>query len=478
MIGERQRLIVLTDIAGGLENDDIQSMARLLLYADGIDLEGLIAVTSCWQRRGGKPKNAAFIHRLIDRYEAALPNLRRHSSGYPNAAFLRTLVTTGIPVFGAGLGDGFGEARFNDVPGVRLIIEALTSDDPRPLWVALWGGANTLAQAIWALEQTVTSEELEVMLAKLRVHAISDQDAGGHWLRDRFGERIFTIVSPSPTSGDKFYRFATWPGIAADTSSHGSEDGTTGGGFRGANTALVSRRWIRRNIRRGAYGRGYPLHRFVMEGDTPSFLGLIPNGLNVPERPDLGGWGGRYQYRTPTGLRGDRRETSAIWTDIADTVVGLDGETHTSPQASIWRWREHFQNDFAGRIKWTLAPNYDGANHPPTVQLSRADVLEVDAGDSVVFDASTSVDPDGDNLVFRWSQYPEPEDSSLVTVTADGPRCKVEFSDRAGGAVLHLLVAVTDDGTPPLTSYCRVTLRVQALNSAASDLQAGLSGPE
>ena len=36
-----------------------------------------------------------------------------------------------------------------------------------------------------------------------------------------------------------------------------------------------------------------------MEGDTPSFFRLIPNGLNQPEHPDYGGWGGRYQLYKP-----------------------------------------------------------------------------------------------------------------------------------------------------------------------------------
>ncbi|MFI8778125.1 nucleoside hydrolase-like domain-containing protein [Brachybacterium paraconglomeratum] len=461
----RQRLVVLTDIGGGLENDDIQSMARLLLYADGIDLEGLVAVTSCWQRRGGRPKHAALIRRLIDRYAAVLPHLREHSSEYPDATFLHSLVTTGVPVFGAGPGSGFGQSRFDAVPGVQLLVKALTSEDARPLWVALWGGANTLAQALWMLERSETPGDLAEILSKLRVHAISDQDAGGHWIRDHFGERIFTIVSPSPAVGDDHYRFATWPGISADSFTHGSDDGVGGGGFGGADASLVSRKWIRANIRQGKYGRGYPLHRYLMEGDTPSFLGLIPNGLNVPERPDLGGWGGRYEYRIPTGSRGGRRERAPIWTETSDTVTGIDGEIRTSPQASIWRWRNDFQNDFAARIRWTTAPRYDGANHPPRALLAHADVLDVDAGELVVLDAGPSVDPDGDALTFRWSMYPELDAAPSTAMVTDGPRCRVHVAEGLEGATLHVVVAVSDDGTPPLTAYRRVTLRVNARRS-------------
>ena len=111
---------------------------------------------------------------------------------------------------------------------------------------------------------------------------------------------------------------------------------------------------------------------FIMEGDTPSFLGLIDNGLNAYRRPDWGGWGGRYVYRQPYG------ETHAIWTqggdefkrvDSRDTVIGVDGKEHTSDQATIWRWREAFQNDFAARMTWTVA-DFAHANHNPVAVVN------------------------------------------------------------------------------------------------------------
>jgi hypothetical protein len=42
----RHRLVVLTDM--GADNDDSQSMVRLLLYANEIDIEGLVATTSTY----------------------------------------------------------------------------------------------------------------------------------------------------------------------------------------------------------------------------------------------------------------------------------------------------------------------------------------------------------------------------------------------------------------------------------------------
>ena len=104
-----------------------------------------------------------------------------------------------------------------------------------------------------------------------------------------------------------------------------------------------------------------------MEGDTPSFLGLIDNGLDAWRRPDWGGWGGRYIWRTPHG------ETHPIWTQggdmfsrvtSQDTVRAADGRDYISDQATIWRWREAFQNDFAARMDWTVTDPAH-ANHNP-----------------------------------------------------------------------------------------------------------------
>ena len=44
----KQRLIVLTDIEA--DPDDSQSLVRLLLYANQIDIEGIVATTSTHQK--------------------------------------------------------------------------------------------------------------------------------------------------------------------------------------------------------------------------------------------------------------------------------------------------------------------------------------------------------------------------------------------------------------------------------------------
>lgn len=457
------RLIVLSDIALGWEVDDIQSMTRLLLYANEIDIEGLIATTSCWHTCS-RPRDVRIIHRLVDTYGAVKQHLDLHAAGYPEAAQLQGVVAQGLAVYGNAPGDGFAQEQLRGNPGVRLLLAAATRDDPRPLWIALWGGANTLAQALWEAEGSLTPGDFDQMLRRLRIHAISDQDAAGKWIRDQYGERLFVVVSPSPPKGGTHYKYATWPGISADTFGHGSEDGVTGRGFTGADRTLVSRRWLRRNIRsHRPYGRRYPLHLFIMEGDTPSYLNLILNGLSDAEHPDFGGWGGRYELTVPPPLPNLEPEHYPIWTTTCDTVVGLDGRTHTSPQATIWRWRQAMQHDFAARMAWTTATSRSQANHPPAVRLAHGHAFSLHAGQELQLDASPSTDPDGDSLHFRWFVYPEAGTGRAAVSIADPAAAATTLLLREveQDGTVHVIRTVTDSGSPQLTRYARVILTVR-----------------
>ncbi len=75
------------------------------------------------------------------------------------------------------------------------IIHILDENDPRPLWVCVWGGPNTLAQALYKIKQTRSEADADILVKKLRVYTISDQDDTGIWMRQNFPD-LFYIVSP------------------------------------------------------------------------------------------------------------------------------------------------------------------------------------------------------------------------------------------------------------------------------------------
>lgn len=460
------RMIVISDI--GNEPDDQMSLVRLLLYSNEIDLEGLVASTSTWQKAVTHPET---MRALIKAYGAVRANLLLHAKGWPEAEVLENRVFTGQTGYGMA---ATGLDKMSE--GAQAIVQAADREDSRPLWISLWGGSNTLAQALLKVRATRTAAELAKFISKLRVYSISDQDDAGPWMRREFPD-LFYIVQPSTATGGEYY-YATWTGISGDAYYRNGA---------GADFTTVTNEWLDTHIRAvGPLGKVYPKFAFIMEGDTPSYLSLIDNGLNAYRRPDWGGWGGRYVFRQPYG------ETHNIWTQggdlfsrvtSQDTVRGVDGVEHVSDQATIWRWRDAFQNDFAARMSWTVM-DYAHANHNPEVTVNGETgtaPLHIDAevGRPILLDASASRDPDGQPLHYQWFHYAEAggtgtrlaavslsgDDTAKVTLTATavcralwlplGPPC-------AGPGVAHVIVAVTDNGTPKLTSYRRIIVTVRA----------------
>ena len=226
---EKARLFVLTDIEA--DPDDTQSLIRLLLYANEIDLEGFVATTSVHQKNRIAPES---IGRVIAEYAKVRANLALHDSAYPTATALRSLIGRGQPIYGmAGVGTG------KDTDGSRRLIAALSKPDKRPLWVSVWGGANTLAQTLHTIRATRSPSEAKQLTSKLRVYTISDQDDSGTWIRKQFPD-LFYVVSPGG------YGAGTWTGI------HHTVDGI--------DNNTISNGWLAQHIQQGhgPLGAAYP----------------------------------------------------------------------------------------------------------------------------------------------------------------------------------------------------------------------------
>ena len=464
----KPRVFVFTDM--GNEPDDQMSMVRLLIYSNELDLEGLIATTSTWQK---EKRETDTIAGIISAYGEVRSNLMKHADGWPEAPYLQSLVNVGQPGYGMA-STGKGQSS----PGSEALIAAVDKNDPRPVWVTVWGGANTLAQALMDVKANRSEAELKAFEKKLRVYSISDQDDAGPWIRKHFPDVSYIVKPSSPDGGE--YAYATWTGIAGDEYYQNG---------KGADFTTVSNEWLEENIRKkGPLGKHYLRYAFIMEGDTPAFLGLTANGLNSFRSPSWDGWGGRYVYRQPYG------ETHSIWTQggdwfprvtSADTVTGKDGETVVSDHATIWRWREQFQHDFAARMDWTIKP-YEEANHHPVISVNGntgTEVIYADVkqGETLVLDASATEDPDGNKLSWHWFHYEEAGYSGMpgtpalaalslkntgskseVTVTK---ACREMWHDTPvpcdNGGEAHVILAVTDNGTPALTSYRRIIIKTR-----------------
>lgn len=443
---DKPRVIVLTDITN--EPDDEESMVRFLVYSNEFDVEGLIATTSVWLRDKVRPEN---IRERIEAYGKVRDNLLRHAPGYPTKERLLSVTKSGLAEFGmAGVGEG------KSSQGSRHIIEVVDKADDRPVWISVWGGANCLAQALWDVKNTRSKKQLAEFVSRLRVYTISDQDNSGRWMRLTF-PNLFYIVTPSQVGHHEYYK-ATWTGISGDRH-------YKNGPFH--KFELVDNPWLEENIikNHGPLGALYPKLEYIMEGDTPSFLGLISNGLGSRKSPSYGGWGGRYV------LCQTYAETQPIWTNArgcVDTVVAENGLEYSSAQATIWRWREAFQHDFAARMDWCVAETFERANHNPVAAFdndkSKAIVnLTVKAAETVRLSAAGTYDPDGDKISCNWFVYREAGDYNGEIRISNSDTGKASFTAPAvsKAAEIHVILQLKDDGEPNLYGYRRVIVTVR-----------------
>lgn len=433
---DRPRLLVTTDIGG--DPDDTQSLIRLLVFSNEFEIEALVASAA------GTPgelseaiTRADLIRGTIDAYGQVQPNLAVHAEGYPTAADLLARVVEGNPQRGIDqVGDG------HDTAASKRIIEVVDRDDPRPVNVSIWGGQTDFAQALWRVRQDRGEEGLKAFLAKLRVYDIDDQDGLAAWINKEF-PGLFYVLAHAPPGQDK--RLGGYRGM-----------------YLGGDESLTSREWIDAHVLKdhGPLGGLYPTqtwtapnpHSTLKEGDTPSWFFFLPHGLNDPDHPEWGSWGGRFE---PTG-------EGRLYRDARDTVEGA-----TEARATVWRWRPWFQNEFAARMDWCVRPR-DAANHPPHAVLNgdaTRNVLHRTArpGEAIALSAAGSTDPDGQPLTFTWRPYPEAGTyPGEIGVATDKPTvAQLRIPLDAAGKSIHLLLEAADNGEPPLRAFRRIVIDVE-----------------
>lgn len=435
----KPRIVVLTDIApNNIEPDDMESMIRLLVHADQFEIEGLIATTG-WSNTGGGER-IDLIHDALNAYEKDLPNLVKRSGqkrfdrdesrqeiGYwPSVDYLRLRTVMGSDKMGMNfIGDG------NDSDGSNLIISLADENDERPIWISVWGGGNTFVQAIWRVQQERTPDELKAFLRKFRIYTITDQDrpwskgdtmnftnSSHQWMR-KFGEDLMFFWDECAWKHQNGIGVNNWKEYALHIQNH------------------------------GRLGALYPKYKWGVEGDTPAFMHMMPNGLSDPDIPSQVSWSGYFEY----GLGRD---------SVTYSYANHTGEPYDICTKYFKLFYPAIFNNFAARMDW--AAKGKGNRNPIVIVNGHKGFspinIVIKEGESILLDASKSYDMESDQLKFKW--WVLPEAGNLNAKFSDEISNKIIFKApyQSAGKIVHMICEVTDNGEPMLTSYRRIILTI------------------
>jgi hypothetical protein len=471
---EPPRTIITTDP----ELDDLNSMLRMLLYSNEIDIVGLVYSASQHHYLGDPaagiepfrwpaPGDTLHIDQAVNAYEEVYDNLVVHDSSYPSPTHLRSLIKTGNI---KDVGDMSEETE-----GSEHIEKILLDDEPGQVFLQAWGGPNTIARALKSIEE--------------QYKGTPQWDA----VYDRIVDK--TVITSWGQQDTTFadYIKPNWP----DIQNREVSTSIWGYGARGvalpADQLYLTVDWTRANVSEvGPLGRAYRVWgdgkqmaagfddedyfglsgytadeleamgyavwtppqaagSFISEGDSSNFALLLDNGLRSWEHPSWGGWGGRQIVDPADPNR---------WSNRGAVDADATGATPRDYPAA--RFFSAIQNDFAARLAWSVTGQFADANHEPTVSVGEGLDLTARPGETVELTSDVD-DPDGDDVAVSWWNYREAGTypSAVPLSAASGGSTSLTVpADAEPGQTIHVIVQGKDDGAPALTSYQRVVVTV------------------
>jgi len=468
------RVFVLTDM--GNEPDDAQTAVRLLLYANELDIEGVVAVTSFYQRQTVSPQ---LINERIDAYGKIVGNLQRHDTGWPHPDSLRKIAAPGQPKYGmAEVGSG------KQSQGSQLLKKAILKSDPRPLYVCINAGANTLAQALWDLRNELSKEELQNAIDKIRVYDDTGQDDAGAWIAKEFPDlqyyrsrfQVFAFMGHMIGMGSHFQGPKVW-----------AEDPIEANRWSFDQHLQATHHWADSNIRfgHGPLGALYLHRHWAMEGGgTSTWIGHVNKGLYSGEHMTWGGWGGRFEDTLTLNAQSalgvvnkDQKKFEDYYMFMEAEDTWVQGKTKwdlpeeqwkNSDDAPMWRWREAHFNEFKARMDWCVS-NYESVNHNPVIvykgcKIRKIEHINVEAGTDITLDVSDTYDPDGDEIHYNWWVYKESGTfKGNLTLEKEKPSvCSFSIPENITGKEIHLILEIHDENPiAPLYAYKRFVISVE-----------------
>ena len=419
MIKEKIRTIITQDA----EVDDQNSLRHFLLYANEVELQGIVQTSSKFHWAGipgavrperklskyefegevtgdyGKPyrwTGTDWMLREIDDYEKDYPNLIQHAEGYPAPDELRKLVKIGNV--------GYEGETEHPTEGSELIRERILDDDPRTLYLQVWGGTNTIVRALMDIEEaycgTPEWPDLQKKISKkVVITACGEQDPTYRsYMAEKWPDIQFVktlqmrsyaypwFIMPEGESKDTlrsaFMKAEILNGKSALADGYCTwldgkvYEGEPPEGQFGSNPNIV-KEWF------GAHmGLPDPVpYDFLSEGDSPTFFLLFDWGFRTLEDFRFGGISGRYHKVSDQFNR--KGDPLNVWDVSMDHYTDRDG--NVTEVESMWPYVADIQRDFAARVDWCAAGSFEKAEHQPVLRIREGLDFTATPGETVRF---------------------------------------------------------------------------------------------
>ena len=488
----RPRIVITADP----ELDDNNSLIRFLLYSSDVDIEGLVYASSQFHWKGdGKgtkwfvpgreyarfgldkcpceswrwAEDERFIHDVVDAYEKVYANLKVHNSDYPSPGELKSKILYGNVEFDGDIS--------KDSPGSQLIKALILDDKPGQLYITAWGGQSTIARALKSIqdqyEYTTEWEAIkEKVVRKVVLLPSGDQD-------DTYAK----YIKPN-WSGIEYRQFTGGPNYSYGAQLRAKPE----------DAPFLTPSWMRENVvARGPLGSLYRVWgdgkqmvkgdimdyfglagytddqlrkmgyvvwmpaqakgSWLGEGDNPTFMNMLANGLRAFESASYGGWGGRGTHSRNFSFNMSDTSQQAMISAMSSARGNGSDYPNFFPAA---------QQDFAARMKWSVTPRFTDANHEPVVKIEGPLDVLASPGETIRLNGNVS-DPDKNTVSVRWWQFKAGTYPNEVTVSnPNSLQCRVTIpEDARTGQTIHLILEATDNGKPALTRYQRVVVTVR-----------------
>lgn len=492
-----------TIITQDAEVDDQNSLRHFLFYANEVELQGIVQTSSKfhWQGVPGTTKTAVvldgefggddhdyepfdkpyrwpgteWMQQVIDDYAKDYPNLAKHAAGYPTPDYLRSITKVG----------NIGYKGETDAPteGSELIRKAILDDDPRTLYIQVWGGCNTIARALMdiraAYENTPEWPALhEKITNKIVFTACGEQDEtyrteiAEYWPDILFVKTLQMnsyaypwCVMPEGESKDclraAFMKKEIMNGKSALADGYctwldGVEYIGQGPADQFGSNPNILNEWFGAHLGINDYHR----YDFLSEGDSPTFFALLDWGFRTLEDFSYGGIAGRY-HKVP-GEFNSKGQPLNIWDVSMDYYTDRNG--NRTEQESMWPHVADLQRDFAARVAWAAESDIENTEYAPSLSIKEGLDHTVSAGDSLTLTAVSDAPVTFsvyEEISAKGLSLSDGSADSADSVGTESIVCAAVPADATAGAVFHIIAKAQHPDRHRLTRYAQVILTVR-----------------